>query len=135
MINNPKEDIKYENTQISRAIWAALQTQTSSTAKNFITKMAKEGPAEALAAGADVGEFAVGVSICTAWGQLCGLPRGPRPEAAVSEPDGAFSFQSQDFSFCCWRNLSKKINSATCPLLLLNLLGFNMYVLSTGHLF
>lgn len=66
MINNPKEDINYENTRISRAIWAALQTQTSSTAKNFITKMVKEGTAEALAAGADVGEFAVGVSICTA---------------------------------------------------------------------
>lgn len=109
MINNPKEDIKYENTQISRAIWAALQTQTSSTAKNFITKMVKEGPAEALAAGADVGEFAVGVSICTAWGHLSVIyHRRPLPGAAVSEQDGDFSFQSQDFSFCCWRNLSKK---------------------------
>uniref|UniRef100_A0A452TRH4 UDP-glucose ceramide glucosyltransferase-like 1 n=1 Tax=Ursus maritimus TaxID=29073 RepID=A0A452TRH4_URSMA len=51
MINNPSEDISYENTQISRAIWAALQTQTSNSAKNFITKMAKEETAEALAAG------------------------------------------------------------------------------------
>ena len=63
MINNPSEDINYENTQISRAIWAALQTQTSNSAKNFITKMAKEETAEALAAGADVGEFSVGVSL------------------------------------------------------------------------
>ncbi|KAK2109211.1 UDP-glucose:glycoprotein glucosyltransferase 1 [Saguinus oedipus] len=53
--------ISYENTQISRAIWAALQTQTSNAAKNFITKMAKEGAAEALAAGADIAEFSVGV--------------------------------------------------------------------------
>ncbi|KAF6116852.1 UDP-glucose glycoprotein glucosyltransferase 1 [Phyllostomus discolor] len=60
MINNPSEDINYENTQISRAIWAALQTQTSNSAKNFITKMAKEETAEALAAGADIGEFSVG---------------------------------------------------------------------------
>lgn len=63
MINNPSEDIRYENTQISRAIWAALQTQTSNAAKNFITKMAKEETAEALAAGADIGAFSVGVSV------------------------------------------------------------------------
>uniref|UniRef100_A0A8C5VAZ0 UDP-glucose glycoprotein glucosyltransferase 1 n=1 Tax=Microcebus murinus TaxID=30608 RepID=A0A8C5VAZ0_MICMU len=60
MINNPSEEISYENTQISRAIWAALQTQTSNSAKNFITKMAKEEAAEALAAGADIAEFSVG---------------------------------------------------------------------------
>ncbi|XP_029790655.1 UDP-glucose:glycoprotein glucosyltransferase 1 isoform X2 [Suricata suricatta] len=60
MINNPSEDISYKNTQISRAIWAALQTQTSNSAKNFITKMAKEETAEALAAGADIGGFSVG---------------------------------------------------------------------------
>uniref|UniRef100_A0A8D1Y760 UDP-glucose glycoprotein glucosyltransferase 1 n=1 Tax=Sus scrofa TaxID=9823 RepID=A0A8D1Y760_PIG len=60
MINNPSEDISYEKTQISRAIWAALQTQTSNSAKNFITKMAKEETAEALAAGADISEFSVG---------------------------------------------------------------------------
>uniref|UniRef100_A0A8C9US22 UDP-glucose:glycoprotein glucosyltransferase 1 n=1 Tax=Spermophilus dauricus TaxID=99837 RepID=A0A8C9US22_SPEDA len=60
MINNPSEEINYENTQISRAIWAALQTQTSNSAKNFITKMAKEETAEALAIGADIGEFSVG---------------------------------------------------------------------------
>ncbi|KAB0402780.1 hypothetical protein E2I00_005142 [Balaenoptera physalus] len=61
MINNPSEDISYEKTQVSRAIWAALQTQTSNSAKNFITKMAKEETAEALAAGADIGEFSVGI--------------------------------------------------------------------------
>ncbi|XP_037379048.1 UDP-glucose:glycoprotein glucosyltransferase 1 isoform X1 [Talpa occidentalis] len=60
IINNPSEDVSYENSQISRAIWAALQTQTSNSAKNFITKMAKEETAEALAAGADIGEFSVG---------------------------------------------------------------------------
>ncbi|MBZ3889855.1 UDP-glucose:glycoprotein glucosyltransferase 1 [Sciurus carolinensis] len=60
MINNPSNEINYENTQISRAIWAALQTQTSNSAKNFITKMAKEETAEALATGADIGEFSVG---------------------------------------------------------------------------
>ncbi|XP_046319674.1 UDP-glucose:glycoprotein glucosyltransferase 1 isoform X2 [Marmota monax] len=60
MINNPSEEINYENTQIARAIWAALQTQTSNSAKNFITKMAKEETAEALAIGADIGEFSVG---------------------------------------------------------------------------
>lgn len=63
MINNPSEDISYEKTQISRAIWAALQTQTSSSAKNFITKMAKEETAAALAAGTDIREFSVGVSV------------------------------------------------------------------------
>lgn len=66
MINNPSEDISYEKTQISRAIWAALQTQTSNSAKNFITKMAKEETAEALAAGTDIREFSVGVSLCIA---------------------------------------------------------------------
>ncbi|XP_039109134.1 UDP-glucose:glycoprotein glucosyltransferase 1 isoform X2 [Hyaena hyaena] len=60
MINNPSEDISYKNTLISRAIWAALQTQTSNSAKNFITKMAKEETAEALAAGADIAGFSVG---------------------------------------------------------------------------
>uniref|UniRef100_A0A2K6EYS8 UDP-glucose glycoprotein glucosyltransferase 1 n=1 Tax=Propithecus coquereli TaxID=379532 RepID=A0A2K6EYS8_PROCO len=60
VINNPSEEISYENTRISRAIWAALQTQTSNSAKNFITKMAKEEAAEALAAGADIAEFSVG---------------------------------------------------------------------------
>lgn len=62
MINNPSEDVSYENTQISRAIWAALQTQNSNSAKNFITKMAKEETAEALAAGVDLAAFSVGVS-------------------------------------------------------------------------
>ncbi|KAL6090606.1 hypothetical protein STEG23_009455, partial [Scotinomys teguina] len=60
MINNPSQEISYANTPVFRAIWAALQTQTSNSAKNFITKMAKEETAEALAAGADIGEFSVG---------------------------------------------------------------------------
>uniref|UniRef100_A0A8D2IJG0 UDP-glucose ceramide glucosyltransferase-like 1 n=1 Tax=Varanus komodoensis TaxID=61221 RepID=A0A8D2IJG0_VARKO len=42
VINNPSEDPANENTVIARAIWAALQTQTSNNAKNFITKLAKE---------------------------------------------------------------------------------------------
>uniref|UniRef100_A0A452TQU7 UDP-glucose ceramide glucosyltransferase-like 1 n=1 Tax=Ursus maritimus TaxID=29073 RepID=A0A452TQU7_URSMA len=77
MINNPSEDISYENTQISRAIWAALQTQTSNSAKNFITKMAKEETAEALAAGADIGGFSVGVSLCVLHGAalFCDFPQ------------------------------------------------------------
>ncbi|KAM9127562.1 UDP-glucose:glycoprotein glucosyltransferase 1 isoform 2-T3 [Pangshura tecta] len=60
MINNPSEDPANKNTVITRAIWAALQTQTSNNAKNFITKMAKEETAKALEAGADITEFAVG---------------------------------------------------------------------------
>ncbi|XP_073216217.1 UDP-glucose:glycoprotein glucosyltransferase 1 isoform X2 [Lepidochelys kempii] len=60
MINNPSEDPTNKNTIITRAIWAALQTQTSNSAKNFITKMAKEETAKALEAGADITEFAVG---------------------------------------------------------------------------
>ncbi|XP_038608579.1 UDP-glucose:glycoprotein glucosyltransferase 1 [Tachyglossus aculeatus] len=60
MINNPSEDPSFESTHIARAIWAALQTQTSNYAKNFITKMAKEETAQALSAGADITEFAVG---------------------------------------------------------------------------
>ncbi|XP_010635932.1 UDP-glucose:glycoprotein glucosyltransferase 1 isoform X1 [Fukomys damarensis] len=60
IINNPSKEISYEHTQISRAIWAALQTQTSNSAKNFITKMVKEDTAEALVAGADIGDFSVG---------------------------------------------------------------------------
>lgn len=64
MINNPSENPTNKNTVITRAIWAALQTQTSNSAKNFITKMAKEETAKALEAGADITEFAVGVSTC-----------------------------------------------------------------------
>uniref|UniRef100_A0A8C5TLI5 UDP-glucose ceramide glucosyltransferase-like 1 n=1 Tax=Malurus cyaneus samueli TaxID=2593467 RepID=A0A8C5TLI5_9PASS len=48
------------NTIVAKAIWAALQTQTSNNAKNFITKMAKEETVKALEAGADILEFAVG---------------------------------------------------------------------------
>lgn len=60
MINNPSREISDSSTPVSRAIWAALQTQTSNSAKNFITKMVKEETAEALAAGVDIGEFSVG---------------------------------------------------------------------------
>jgi len=63
MINNPSEDPNSQNTLVAKAIWAALQTQTSNNAKNFITKMAKEEIAKALEAGADILEFAVGVSM------------------------------------------------------------------------
>ncbi|KAJ6669183.1 hypothetical protein lerEdw1_007992 [Lerista edwardsae] len=60
MINNPSEEPDSKNTVIARAIWAALQTQTSNNAKNFITKLAKEENAKVLEAGADITEFAVG---------------------------------------------------------------------------
>uniref|UniRef100_A0A8D2IS59 UDP-glucose ceramide glucosyltransferase-like 1 n=1 Tax=Varanus komodoensis TaxID=61221 RepID=A0A8D2IS59_VARKO len=63
VINNPSEDPANENTVIARAIWAALQTQTSNNAKNFITKLAKEENAKMLEAGADITQFAVGVSV------------------------------------------------------------------------
>uniref|UniRef100_A0A8C2TUX1 UDP-glucose ceramide glucosyltransferase-like 1 n=1 Tax=Coturnix japonica TaxID=93934 RepID=A0A8C2TUX1_COTJA len=63
MINNPSEEPNSSNTIVAKAIWAALQTQTSNNAKNFITKMAKEEIAKALEAGADILEFAVGVSM------------------------------------------------------------------------
>lgn len=62
MINNPSEDPAAKNTIIARAIWAALQTQTSNNAKNFITKLLKEENAKMLEAGTDITEFAVGVS-------------------------------------------------------------------------
>ncbi|XP_066454002.1 UDP-glucose:glycoprotein glucosyltransferase 1 isoform X3 [Eleutherodactylus coqui] len=60
MINNPSKDPSSETTRIGRAIWAALQTQTSNNAKNFITKIIKEENAKALEAGEDIAEFAVG---------------------------------------------------------------------------
>ncbi|NXG55323.1 UGGG1 glucosyltransferase, partial [Hemiprocne comata] len=60
MINNPSDNPNSQNTILAKAIWAALQTQTSNNAKNFITKMAKEEVAKALEAGADILEFAVG---------------------------------------------------------------------------
>ena len=61
MINNPSADLSAETTLVTRAIWAAMQTQSANNAKNFITKMAKEDTATALEGGADVGAFAVGV--------------------------------------------------------------------------
>ncbi|XP_063771592.1 UDP-glucose:glycoprotein glucosyltransferase 1 isoform X2 [Pseudophryne corroboree] len=60
MINNPSKDPSAESTIIGRAIWAALQTQTSNNAKNFITKIIKEENAQALEAGQAITEFAVG---------------------------------------------------------------------------
>ncbi|KAG8580308.1 hypothetical protein GDO81_007237 [Engystomops pustulosus] len=60
MINNPSKNPSPETTRIGRAIWAALQTQTSNNAKNFITKIIKEENARALEAGQDAAEFAVG---------------------------------------------------------------------------
>lgn len=66
MINNPSEEPNSQNTIVAKAIWAALQTQTSNNAKNFITKMAKEETVKALEAGADILEFAVGVGMSAA---------------------------------------------------------------------
>ncbi|TRY99699.1 hypothetical protein DNTS_029439 [Danionella cerebrum] len=60
LINNPSENPSNENSVIARAIWAAMQTQTSNNAKNFITKMAKEETAQALHGGTAIAEFAVG---------------------------------------------------------------------------
>uniref|UniRef100_A0A8C5N033 UDP-glucose ceramide glucosyltransferase-like 1 n=1 Tax=Leptobrachium leishanense TaxID=445787 RepID=A0A8C5N033_9ANUR len=60
MINNPSQDPSPETTRIGRAIWAALQTQTSNNAKNFITKIIKEENARAIEAGQDITEFSVG---------------------------------------------------------------------------
>ncbi|XP_029471306.1 UDP-glucose:glycoprotein glucosyltransferase 1 isoform X2 [Rhinatrema bivittatum] len=60
MVNNPSADPSLEGTRITRAIWAALQTQSSNNAKNFVLKMTKEETAKALEAGADIAEFAVG---------------------------------------------------------------------------
>ncbi|XP_060690892.1 UDP-glucose:glycoprotein glucosyltransferase 1 isoform X2 [Hemiscyllium ocellatum] len=59
-INNPTTEPTEKNTIIARAIWAALNTQSVNNAKNFITKLAKEDTAKALADGADIMEFAVG---------------------------------------------------------------------------
>ncbi|XP_028293284.1 UDP-glucose:glycoprotein glucosyltransferase 1 isoform X2 [Gouania willdenowi] len=59
-INNPSDAVSAETSRVARAIWAAMQTQTSNNAKNFITKLSKEETASALQGGADVGEFAVG---------------------------------------------------------------------------
>ncbi|XP_067851613.1 UDP-glucose:glycoprotein glucosyltransferase 1 isoform X2 [Heptranchias perlo] len=60
LINNPSREPTKENTVIARAIWATLNTQNVNNAKNFITKLAKEETAKALAEGADIMEFAVG---------------------------------------------------------------------------
>lgn len=62
MINNPSEAPAAESSRVTRAVWAAMQTQSANNAKNFITKMAKEETAAALGKGVDIGEFAVGVS-------------------------------------------------------------------------
>ncbi|KAM4694054.1 UDP-glucose:glycoprotein glucosyltransferase 1 isoform 2-T2 [Discoglossus pictus] len=60
MINNPSENPSSETTRIARAIWVALQTQSSNNAKNFITKILKEENAKVIEAGGDVMEFSVG---------------------------------------------------------------------------
>ncbi|XP_073481572.1 UDP-glucose:glycoprotein glucosyltransferase 1 isoform X1 [Aquarana catesbeiana] len=60
MINNPSVDPSSKTTRIGRAIWTALQTQSSNHAKNFITKIVKEENARALEAGQDITKFAVG---------------------------------------------------------------------------
>ncbi|KAF4089528.1 hypothetical protein AMELA_G00068190 [Ameiurus melas] len=60
MIDNPSDSPTDATTLISRAIWAAMQTQTANNAKNFITKMVKEETAEALYSGTNIADFAVG---------------------------------------------------------------------------
>uniref|UniRef100_A0A672IV37 UDP-glucose ceramide glucosyltransferase-like 1 n=1 Tax=Salarias fasciatus TaxID=181472 RepID=A0A672IV37_SALFA len=60
MINNPSESPSSETSRVTRAIWAAMQTQTANNAKNFITKMSKEETATALEKGDNVADFAVG---------------------------------------------------------------------------
>ncbi|KAM7403318.1 hypothetical protein PAMA_003984 [Pampus argenteus] len=60
MINNPSAGPAAETSRVTRAIWAAMQTQSANNAKNFITKMAKEETAAALEKGVDIGDFAVG---------------------------------------------------------------------------
>ncbi|XP_053354991.1 UDP-glucose:glycoprotein glucosyltransferase 1 isoform X1 [Clarias gariepinus] len=60
MISNPTESPTNATTLISRAIWAAMQTQTANNAKNFITKLVKEETADALYSGTNIAEFAVG---------------------------------------------------------------------------
>lgn len=62
MINNPSAAPSAETSRVARGIWSAMQTQSANNAKNFITKLAKEETAAALENGADIGEFAVGVS-------------------------------------------------------------------------
>nr|XP_061798346.1 UDP-glucose:glycoprotein glucosyltransferase 1-like [Nerophis lumbriciformis] len=59
-ISNPSANPSAESSQVTRAIWAAMQTQSANNAKNLITKMAKEGTAAALQKGTDIAEFAVG---------------------------------------------------------------------------
>lgn len=62
MINNPSAAPSSETSRVARAIWATMQTQSANNAKNFITKMAKDETSAALGTGADIGQFAVGVS-------------------------------------------------------------------------
>ncbi|XP_056283243.1 UDP-glucose:glycoprotein glucosyltransferase 1 isoform X2 [Pseudoliparis swirei] len=59
-INNPSAAPSAEGSRVTRAISAAMQTQSANNAKNFITKLTKEETAAALEKGVDVGEFAVG---------------------------------------------------------------------------
>uniref|UniRef100_A0A8C2WW12 UDP-glucose ceramide glucosyltransferase-like 1 n=1 Tax=Cyclopterus lumpus TaxID=8103 RepID=A0A8C2WW12_CYCLU len=58
MINNPSAAPSAETSRVTRAILAAMQTQSANNAKNFITKLTKEETATALEKGVDVGEFA-----------------------------------------------------------------------------
>uniref|UniRef100_H2UQ26 UDP-glucose ceramide glucosyltransferase-like 1 n=1 Tax=Takifugu rubripes TaxID=31033 RepID=H2UQ26_TAKRU len=58
MINNPSAAPSSENSQVARAIWAAMQTQSATNAKHFISKMTKDETAAALGKGADIGQFA-----------------------------------------------------------------------------
>ncbi|XP_077476984.1 UDP-glucose:glycoprotein glucosyltransferase 1 [Stigmatopora argus] len=66
-VSNPSGDLSAESSRVTRAIWAAMQTQSANNAKNFITKMAKEETAAALKKGTDIAEFAVGGMDMTAF--------------------------------------------------------------------
>lgn len=127
MINNPSEDVSYENTQISRAIWAALQTQNSNLAKNFITKMAKEETAEALGKGADIKEFSVGVSLLDLRFDCC-YSSFPRVDEFCSGFLILFLGLRRLFSES--GRLQEITILATFPLLLFNLENFNVYVIT-----
>uniref|UniRef100_A0A8C2WXG0 UDP-glucose ceramide glucosyltransferase-like 1 n=1 Tax=Cyclopterus lumpus TaxID=8103 RepID=A0A8C2WXG0_CYCLU len=53
MINNPSAAPSAETSRVTRAILAAMQTQSANNAKNFITKLTKEETATALEKGVD----------------------------------------------------------------------------------
>ncbi|XP_063281811.1 UDP-glucose:glycoprotein glucosyltransferase 2 [Pelobates fuscus] len=57
ILNNPTDKMTEDNTQISRALWAALLTQKKHNILKFFSKLAKEETAEALARGEKIKAF------------------------------------------------------------------------------